>query len=137
VDKIDFQHQRIRQLLLSVAVLCTLLAGCGGGATESSSSTPAPTPGSNSVTLAWEGPTTNADNGTPLTDLASYRIYLSNTAGQYPNTAAREIPAGAPGATEQVTIGNLADGTHYFVVIARDSSGNESVYSNEISVTLP
>ena len=41
------------------------------------------------------------------------------------------------GGTASVTINNLASGTYYFVVCAYDSSGNESVVSNEASKTIP
>ena len=134
MDRISFEHQPVKRSLLAVTALYALLAGCGGG-TNNSTPTPAPAPGS--ITLEWDGPTVNVD-GTPLINLASYRVYVkSNPAGQYPNTAALEISPSTPGSTEQATLNNLANGTHYVVVTARDTSGNESVYSNEISVTLP
>ena len=136
MDRTSFKHQPVKRSRLAVAALYALLAGCGGGNTESSSSTPAPAPAPGSITLEWDEPTVNVD-GTPLINLASYRVYVkSNAAGQYPNTAALEISPSPPGSTEQATL-NLANGTHYIVVTARDTSGNESVYSNEISVTLP
>ncbi len=34
------------------------------------------------ATLSWDPPTTNAD-GTPLTDLAGYRIYYGTSSGSY------------------------------------------------------
>ena len=37
------------------------------------------------ATLAWDPPTTNAD-GSPLTDLAGYKIYYVTTSGNYTNS---------------------------------------------------
>jgi hypothetical protein len=131
-------YYRVLRLFLAVATLGTLCSSCGGGTTSTSvGSSPLPAPANLSLTLAWEGPTDNADGSTPLADLVGYRVYLSATAGQYSRVATREISASTPGATEQVTIGGLAAGTYYVVVTARDSSNNESIYSDEISVTLP
>jgi hypothetical protein len=126
--------------LAAITALGIVVAGCGQEPTTNNGTAPnsSDTSANHSVSLAWEGPTTNADTAhTPLVDLAGYRVYISTTAGQYPNAALREISASTPGATEQTTINNLVAGTYYFIVTARDTSGNESVYSDEISVTLP
>ena len=78
------------------------------------------------ITLAWDAPVTNED-GTPLTDLAGYKIYYGTSSGNY---------------TEIMDVGNetahqftgLPDGTEYFfAVTAYDASANESTYSNEVS----
>jgi hypothetical protein len=80
--------------------------------------------------LAWDPPTTNTD-GTPLGDLAGYKIYYSQSSGNYSTT---------------VDVGNvtshLLDGleegkTYYFAATAYDASGNESDFSNEVSATIP
>jgi hypothetical protein len=114
VDHAILGRRRIKRSLVAIA-LCAAFVSCGDQNTSTNAGAPAsntspPPASSHSVTLAWEGPTTNADN-TALADLASYRIYVSTTAGQYPNRALREISAGAPGTTEQVAIDNLAAGT--------------------------
>lgn len=76
------------------------------------------------VTLSWETPTTNAD-GTPLTDLGGYKVYYGNTTRTY----------GTPIDVKNVSAYtlDLTDGTYFFAITAYDTSGNESVYSNEVS----
>ena len=77
-----------------------------------------------SVTLTWTPPTQNED-GTPLTDLASYKIYYGFSEGSYPN----EIPVNNPGLTSYV-VDNLTPNTYYFVSTSINSSGMESAHSN-------
>ena len=79
-----------------------------------------------SVTLSWNAPTKNAD-GTPLVDLAGYKVYYRNSSGDY----SQSINAGN---VTTKTVNNLTDGLdYYFAVTAYDISGNESGYSNEVS----
>jgi len=82
------------------------------------------------VTLTWQSPTTNSD-GTPLTDLAGYKIYYGNISGTYDKTKAVDV-----GNVLTKTLINFCEGTYYFVATAYDTSGNESVYSNEVSKTI-
>lgn len=80
-----------------------------------------------SVTFIWTANTTDAD-------LAGYRIYDATTSGAQvinPELAIATIPAGTETATVQ-----LADGPHYFVATAYDTSGNECEKSAEISLDL-
>ncbi len=80
------------------------------------------------TSLVWDPPTTNTD-GTPLTDLAGYKIYYGTTSGSYTNN----IDVG--NVTTSV-VNNLTDGrTYYFTATAYDSSGIESSFSNEVSKT--
>jgi len=79
-----------------------------------------------SVTLSWNAPTKNAD-GTPLVDLAGYKVYYRNSSGGF----SQSINAGN---VTTKTVSNLTDGIdYYFAVTAYDTSGNESGYSNEVS----
>jgi hypothetical protein len=83
------------------------------------------------ATLSWNAPTTNAD-GSPLTDLAGYKVYYGSVSIAYTQTVDVGM-TGSPSAPSYV-INNLADGnTYYFAVTAYDSSGNESGYSGEVS----
>lgn len=75
------------------------------------------------ATLSWQAPTQNTD-GTPLMDLASYKIYYGTSEGNYPN----QIPVNQ-GITTYV-VENLPADTYYFVTTAINSSGMESNYSN-------
>ena len=44
----------------------------------------------------------------------------------------------ASGALENLVVGNLQSGTtYYFVLTAFDANGNESVFSSELSQTIP
>ena len=78
--------------------------------------------------LSWTAPTTNED-GTPLNDLAGYRLYYGTQPGQYSNV----ITVGDYTTAE---IGSLGTGTYYVTVTAYDIYGNESTYSNEINHTF-
>jgi hypothetical protein len=87
--------------------------------------------GPGSVILAWQPPTENAD-GTPLTDLSGYTIYIGTDSDSYDF---REIRLDNPGLTSYV-VENLDPGTYYFAATAVNSSGIESHYSGEIVRTV-
>jgi len=89
---------------------------------------PAPT---SSVTLSWVPPTTNTD-GTPLTDLAGYKIYFGTASRQYSQT----LSIAGPGTTSAV-IESLTPTTWYFATTALSATGAESAYSTEVSTTIP
>jgi hypothetical protein len=82
------------------------------------------------VTLNWLPPTMNTD-GSPLTNLASVRLYWGTTQGNY---------------TESVTLTNLGlttyvveqltPGTWYFSAKAVNAQGVESSFSNAASKTV-
>ncbi|MDH4028308.1 MAG: fibronectin type III domain-containing protein [Nitrospirota bacterium] len=81
------------------------------------------------ISLSWDPPVTNED-GTPLNDLEGYNIYYGTASGSYP----QKITVGNV-TTYQVT--GLASGSTYcFAITAYDTSGNESLYSNEICTTI-
>lgn len=81
------------------------------------------------ATLSWSPPTTNAD-GSPITDLAGYKIYYGTASGNY----SQSIDVGN---VTTYTFSSLADGnTYYFSATAYNSSGSESALSNEASKTL-
>lgn len=80
--------------------------------------------------LSWDSPTTNAD-GTPLTDLAGFKVYYGTVSRGY--TSVSDV-----GKVTSATITNLQPlVTYYFSVTAYDGSGNESAYSNEVSKKIP
>jgi hypothetical protein len=86
--------------------------------------------GSASVTLSWVPPTQNED-GSPLTDLAGYKIRYGGTSGSYPNT----ISVTNPGLATYV-IDGLLPTKYYFVMSSVNSRGVESSHSNEAVITL-
>lgn len=78
-----------------------------------------------SATLSWAPPSLNTD-GTPLTDLAGYKIYWGTTSGVYTES----VTLDNPGLTMYV-VENLAAGDWYFVGSSLNAAGVESSYSNE------
>ena len=85
------------------------------------------------TTLTWDAPTTNID-GSPLTDLAGYKVYHSQTSGVYTDTDSQDV-GNVTSINIQNTIGNLK-GNYCFVVTAYDVALNESDYSNEVCTTF-
>ncbi len=82
---------------------------------------------SGTVTLSWMPPTQNAD-GSPLNDLAGYRIY----AGQDPDAMSRVIVLHNPGLTRHVVDG-LSRATWYFAMSSFNRKGQESRRSATVS----
>ena len=79
------------------------------------------------VTLAWDAPTTNVD-GSPLTDLGGYKVYYGTTSGVYATVL-------AVGSVTTATVTNLQPGmTYFFAVTCYDIYGNESAFSQELTV---
>jgi hypothetical protein len=83
-----------------------------------------------SVTLSWTPPTQNTD-GTPLSDLAGYKVYWGTTQGTYPNSVAIANPGLATYVVNQLTPARW-----HFVVTAYSRTGVESGYSNAVSKTI-
>lgn len=91
-----------------------------------SGTVPAPVVGSASV--RWTAPTTNAD-GTPLTDLAGYRVLYGPASGNY--------TASIAASASPITVQNLSTGAWFFVIRAVDTAGFESTPTAEVSKTIP
>lgn len=96
----------------------------------------------NPTTIEWTAPTTNAD-GTPLTDLASYRIRVrANAVGPVVKTIDQASTTSTPVPGTTVSRGgassplfqelNLADGSYIVTVSAIDTIGNESAESPSV-----
>ena len=83
-----------------------------------------------SVALNWVAPDENVD-GTPLTDLAGYRIYYGTASRDYSGMVQVNNPA------ETSHTLSLASGDYYVAMTALDQEGNESAYSNEVLKTAP
>ena len=113
------------RLIASVALAGLFYLGCIAAAV-------AQQPPTLDVTLTWNPPTQNTD-GTPLTDLAGYKVYWGTVSGTYPNSVSAPI-----GSSYVVADQNLLEDQNYcFVVTAVNSFGTESVPSNESCVTTP
>jgi hypothetical protein len=87
-------------------------------------------PSTAAVTVNWSIPTQNT-NGTPLVNLAGYRIYYGTSA----NNLSQSAQVTNPGATSYA-LTNLAAGTWYFEVADYTTSGVESSLSKIVSATV-
>lgn len=75
--------------------------------------------------FAWTAPTTNAD-GTPLADLAGYKLYQTLAPGNW--------GIGTPiGLVTSHQLANLSDGLWNFGLTAVDTEGRESAMSNVVT----
>lgn len=114
--------------LLSLPLLFN--QGCGGSGPVEVLASPTPSPDT-SAKLLWEPPTSELD-GSPLTDLAGYRVYISQT---MPLTKTASPWVAVDSATTYTFTG-LSPGVYYFAVTAMDLFGNESAFSNEASKAI-
>jgi len=90
-----------------------------------------------SLNVSWTAPTTNAD-GTPLKDLAGYRLYLGTQTPACPSASFHSVSSttAAPAANQQVSqrlTGLSVNTTYVGRVTAVDTSGNESACSGSAS----
>lgn len=89
-----------------------------------------PTVATGSLTVRWTPPTKNTD-GSPLTDLAGYRIYYGNTPTDLSRTATVSSPLVAI-----YLLDGLAAGTWYVAMTAYNSAGASSDLSTTASATV-
>lgn len=83
-----------------------------------------------SMELSWTAPTENED-GSPLTDLAGYKVYWGTEPGNYTESITIENPS-----VVTYVIDNLVPNTYYFVATAVNAAGEESEYSAEAVGTV-
>lgn len=84
------------------------------------------------VSINWQAPTENID-GTPLTDLAAFKVYIGTESRNYTQTISINDPS-RTSATATITLPvNPGENTFYIAMTAIDDDGNESGYSNEIT----
>ena len=129
---------RLRSFGVITSLVYLVLAGCGSQAGRLPPSGFNSSPGVSAenlpsgpiVEIAWKAPTTNQD-GTPLTDLAGYKLYYGHEPGNYLTS----FPVGYRPTYR--LLGLSSDRTYYIAITARDFAGNESDFSQEIKVTLP
>jgi hypothetical protein len=91
--------------------------------------TPPPTM-SGSATLSWNVPTQNTD-GSPLTNLAGYRIHYGTDATALAQSANIDTTD-----TTSYVVSGLSSGTWYFAITAYSTAGTESDLSNLASKTI-
>jgi hypothetical protein len=110
-----------------VAAGTTTVSATSGSISGSASITVTPA-ATGSIALAWDAATTYSD-GSPITDLAGYKLYYGTTAGSY--TSSVDV-----GNVTTYTLTQLPAGTYYVVVTVRNTSGSESPHSNQVSKTI-
>lgn len=119
-----------------ISLVCLfLLSGCGapsdGDDADGENAFLSIVPeGDRNALLSWTPPTENTD-GSPLVDLAGYRIYYGISPGSYSESV--NIPN--PGLTSFMVEG-LGISEWYFVMTAYNTSGVESGYSPEVFVSI-
>jgi len=82
------------------------------------------------VTLRLVAPTRNSD-GSPLMDLAGYRIYYRKNSGSYRQAVRLDNPSITTYVVEE-----LSPATYYFAATAYSSTGIESSFSTEVAKTI-
>jgi hypothetical protein len=85
---------------------------------------------SGAVSLSWDAPTERSD-GTPLLDLAGYKIYWGTVEGEYANSASIDNPSVTSYVVEELT-----PAYYYMVATAVDSDGIESQFSNVVEAEI-
>jgi hypothetical protein len=83
-----------------------------------------------SATLSWLPPTQNTD-GSPLSNLAGFRVYWGDGSSSYPNT----VMLMNPGLSTYV-VDSLMPAAWFFAVTAVNMDGVESAFSNVVSTTV-
>jgi len=125
----------VKRLLIYIAFLFFLngcgSVGTGGSNSDASSSGVSVVPkGDGSALVSWVPPTQNTD-GSPLTDLAGFKIYYGTFPGEYEEP---EIVTN-PGMSSFLVEG-LGEADWFFVMTAFNTSGIESAYSDEVFKTI-
>jgi hypothetical protein len=116
------------QTVADTAPASTTTTTTSGSTTTSPPSTT--TASSSSVTLGWVAPTENS-NGTPITDLAGYKIHYGTASQEYTQVVSLANPS-----LSRYVVDSLTSGTYYFAITAYNSQGTESAFSGEITTTL-
>ena len=106
-------------LIGSALVLALLASGCSGNGSNSTAG-----PVQHSATLSWTASTTPG--------VTAYNVYRGTASGG-PYTMVNTTPQAS---TTYVDLTVQAGQTYYYVVTAVNGSG-ESVYSNQVTATLP
>ncbi|MFZ5862693.1 MAG: hypothetical protein ACOYXR_07635 [Nitrospirota bacterium] len=122
----------LRQLSgLALGVGLLVLAGCGNGAGSTDAQSPSDPVNLSTAVLNWDAPSTSED-GTPIADLAGYRVYYGTTE---PVTKSNSDSVDV-GDTLGHTFDSLPAGTYYFAVAAYDLYNNESELSGSVTKVI-
>ena len=121
-------HNLFALILVSSLVACS---GGDGGLDGSAGADGLVSSTFGALGLAWTTPELRED-GTILinSEISGYRIYYGSTAGDYQNQI--DIDSGSNSAQ----VSAIPSGTYYAVVTAIDVDGRESLYSDEVIITV-
>jgi len=125
----------VKRLLIYIAFLFLLngcgSAGSGGSNSGASSSAVSVVPkGDGTALVSWTPPTENTD-GSPLTDLAGFKIYYGTFPGEYEEPKIVNNPG-----MSSFLVEDLGEADWFFVMTAFNTSGIESSYSDEVFKTI-
>lgn len=115
---------------LPTLFVCIGVVACGGGGGEDSSAGPdtggatGGAPPSGVAELSWTPPVENTD-GSVLNNLAGYRVFYGRT----PDNLGQEVGIENP-SVSRYTLENLSGGVWYFAVVAVNSDGVSSAWSD-------
>jgi hypothetical protein len=126
--------QSVIKISLIFAALIYLLSGCGstdGSGSGGGSSSGINGKGAGNATVSWTPPTENTDGSVLGADLAGYRVYYGTSSRDYSNSVEIDNPG-----LSSVVVEGLAETTWYFVMTAVNTSGIESSYSDEVSLSV-
>ena len=109
------------------------LSGCG-----SSGGSGSVTIDLDSASFSWAQPTEREDGTLLGGDIAGYRVYYGLTSGDYQREIdINEVSTFCPIPCPTVTVGDLPVGeTYFFVLTTYDTEGRESVYSQEVEISI-
>jgi len=117
-QKLDMHKTGLRNITHALRIGMLIIGGmiCGLTSTSLEAAT---------VSLSWDAPT-NTD-GTPVANLAGYRLYYGTASQAYSNVI-------TVGLAQSATISNLQEGViYYFSVVAYNDAGTEGSFSQELS----
>lgn len=91
-------------------------------------------PAAGSAYVSWSAPFSREDDSAlALSEIEGYRVYYGLASGDYQ----REIDVSSVGPNGIVTLDDLSVGTTYYMVITTyDTDGRESLFSEEVSITV-
>jgi len=127
MNRISFlSRKEVSWIIIIIVTLFLIfsLSNCGGGGSGNSKTSNGDGDFSNSATITWEAPTTNAD-GTPLTCLGGYKIYYGSSSDGDNYMFSLDV-----GNVTTYKFENLSPSTYYLAVTAYDTSANENGYIN-------
>ena len=121
----------VKKLLIYIAFAFYLSACAEGGSGSDSDSGFSVSPrGDGTALVSWMPPTENTD-GSPLTDLAGFKVRYGNSPGSYSDTLTMNNPG-----LSSYLVEDLGAADWYFVLTAFNSSGIESAYSTEAYIAI-